>query len=319
MNGVILDCDSLGPDSLDLSPVYDLPVNWTSYRDCPDRQVAERIADADIVLTNKTMISASAIAHAPRLKLIAAMATGTNQIDLEAAAARGIVVSNAVGYCTGSVVQHCWALILALTTKLESYHEAAVDGCWQQSRFFCAMDFPVRELSGKVMGIIGAGELGSSMAKIAEAFGLQVIYARLPGRAYTCAVERMDFDEFLKYADIVSIHCPLTADTVDLIGEKQFTLMQKSTILINSARGGIVNEAALKQALCNGDIAGAATDVLTVEPPVDGNVLLDPNIPNLIVTPHSAWVAQEARQRLVAQLAENIGGFLAGKPRNQVN
>lgn len=319
MNGVILDCDSLGPDSLDLSPLYDLPINWTSYQDCPDRQIAERIADADIVLTNKTAISASAIAQAPRLKLIAAMATGTNQIDLEAAAARGIVVSNAVAYCTGSVVQHCWGLILALTTKLESYHEAAVDGCWQQSRFFCAMDFPVRELSGKVLGIIGAGELGSGMAKIAEAFGMRVIYARLPGRAHTSGVARMDFEEFLKCADIVSIHCPLTADTKDLIDETQFGLMQKSTIVINSARGGIVNEAALKQALCNGDIAGAATDVLTVEPPVDGNLLLDPSIPNLIVTPHSAWVAQEARQRLVTQLAENISGFLDGKPRNQVN
>lgn len=318
MNGVILDYDSLGPDSLDLSPIYDLPVNWTSYRDCPQRQIAERIADADIVLTNKTLICASAIAQAPQLKFIAAMATGTNQIDLQAAAARGIVVSNAVGYCTGSVVQHCWALILALTTKLESYHEAAVDGCWQQSRFFCAMDFPVRELSGKVMGIIGAGELGSGMAKIAEAFGLRVIYARLPGRVHSSAVERMDFDEFLKTVDIVSIHCPLTSDTIDLISEKQFALMQKTTILINSARGGIVNEAALKQALCNGDIAGAATDVLTEEPPVDGNLLLDRSIPNLIVTPHSAWLAQEARQRLVTQLADNISGFLNGKPRNQV-
>ena len=319
MNGVILDCDSLGPDSLDLSPLHNLPISWTIYPDCLDQQVAERIVDADIVLTNKAVISALAIAQAPRLKLIAVMATGTNQVDLEAATERGIVVSNAIGYGTGSVVQHCWALILALTTKLESYHQAAVGGRWQQSRFFCSMDFPVRELSGKVLGIVGAGELGLGVAKIAEAFGMQVIYAGLPGRTHNSAIERVAFDAFLARADIISIHCPLTADTRDLIGEAEFALMQSSTLVINSARGGIVNEAALKQALCNGDIAGAATDVLTVEPPVDGNLLLDPSIPNLIITPHSAWVAQEARQRLIVQLADNIGGFLDGKPRNQVN
>jgi glycerate dehydrogenase len=319
MNGVILDCDSLGPDSLDLSPLHNLPISWTIYPDCLNQQVAERIVDADIVLTNKAVISALAIAQAPRLKLIAVMATGTNQVDLEAATERGIVVSNAIGYGTGSVVQHCWSLILALTTKLESYHQAAVGGRWQQSRFFCSMDFPVRELCGKVLGIIGAGELGLGVAKIAEAFGMQVIYAGLPGRTHNSAIERVAFDAFLARADIISIHCPLTADTRDLIGEAQFALMQSSTLVINSARGGIVNEAALKQALCNGDIAGAATDVLTVEPPVDGNLLLDPSIPNLIVTPHSAWVAQEARQRLIVQLADNIGGYLDGKPRNQVN
>lgn len=319
MNGVILDCDSLGPDSLDLSPLHNLPISWTIYPDCLNQQVAERIVDADIVLTNKAVISALAIAQAPRLKLIAVMATGTNQVDLEAATERGIVVSNAIGYGTGSVVQHCWSLILALTTKLESYHQAAVGGRWQQSRFFCSMDFPVRELCGKLLGIIGAGELGLGVAKIAEAFGMQVIYAGLPGRTHNSAIERVAFDAFLARADIISIHCPLTADTRDLIGEAQFALMQSSTLVINSARGGIVNEAALKQALCNGDIAGAATDVLTVEPPVDGNLLLDPSIPNLIVTPHSAWVAQEARQRLIVQLADNIGGYLDGKPRNQVN
>ncbi len=319
MNGVILDCDSLGPDSLDLSPLRNLPIRWEIYPDCADKQVAERIVDADIVLTNKAMISALAIAQAPHLKLIAVMATGTNQVDIEAATAQGIVVSNAIGYGTGSVVQHCWSLILALTTKLESYHHAAVGGRWQQSRFFCSMDFPVRELCGKVLGIIGAGELGVGVANIAEAFGMQVIYAGLPGRTHNSAVERVPFESFLAQADVISIHCPLTAETTDLIGEAQFALMQRSTIIINSARGGIVNEAALKQALCNADIAGAATDVLTVEPPVDGNLLLDPSIPNLIITPHSAWVAREARQRLIVQLAENIRGFLDGKPRNQVN
>ena len=318
MNGVILDCDSLGPDSLDLGPLHELPINWTLYPDSSDDQVAERIIDADIVLTNKAMFSEADMSAAPRLKFIGVMATGTHHIALEAARQRGIVVSNAIGYCTGSVVQHVWSLILALTTKLLPHHNAVLDGRWQQKPNFCAMDFPVRELSGKVMGVIGAGELGKGVAKIAEAFGMQVIYAALPGHSHSGSMDRMALDDFLSCADVISIHCPLTAKTWDLIGEPQFALMKDSTLIINSARGGIINEAALKQALITGQIAGAATDVLTVEPPVDGNVLLDQTIPNLIITPHSSWVAIEARQRLIVQLADNLRGFLDGKPRNQV-
>ena len=318
MNGVILDTDSLGPDSLDLGALYELPINWTLYPDSSDDQVAERIIDADIVLTNKAMFSEADMSAAPRLKFIGVMATGTNHIALEAARQRGIVVSNAIGYCTGSVVQHVWSLILALTTKLLPHHNAVLGGRWQQNQNFCAMDFPVRELSGKVMGVIGAGELGNGVAKIAEAFGMQVIYAALPGHSHSGSMDRMALDEFLSCADVISIHCPLTAKTQNLIGDAQFALMKDSTLVINSARGGIINEPALKQALIMGQIAGAATDVLTVEPPVDGNVLLDPAIPNLIITPHSAWVATEARQRLVIQLADNLRGFLDGKPLNRV-
>ena len=318
MNGVILDCDSLGPDSLDLGPLHDLPINWTLYPDSSDEQVAERIIDADIVLTNKALFSEADMSAAPRLKFIGVMATGTNHIALDAARQRDIVVSNAIGYCTGSVVQHVWSLILALTTNLLPYHNAVLGGRWQQKQYFCAMDFPVRELSGKVLGVIGAGELGNGVAKIAQAFGMQVIYAALPGHSHSCSMDRVALDEFLACADVISIHCPLTNKTRDLIGEDQFARMKDSTIIINCARGGIVNEAALKQALIKGHIAGAATDVLTVEPPIDGNVLIDQAIPNLIITPHSAWVATEARQRLIVQLADNLRGFLDGKPRNQV-
>lgn len=319
MQGVILDFDSVGPGDLDLSKLYELPVQWTVYPNCLASQVAERIASADIVLINKAPILAPQIESASELKLISIFATGTNIIDLNAARARGIVVSNAIGYGTGSVVQHVWSLILALTTNLDGYRKAAMDGSWEESDFFCVMDFSVRELQGKVIGIVGAGELGSGVAKIAEAFGMRVVFAALPGRSYSPQANRIPFKDLLTKADIVSLHCPLTKDTAGLISTEELGLMKDSAILINTARGALVDEHALKKALQERTIAGAATDVLSVEPPVDGNVLLDESIPNLIITPHVAWIARESRQRLVDQVAGNVEAFLEGKPRNQVN
>ena len=312
MKAVLLDCDTLSPDDLDLSALLALPVDWTIYPETADRQVSERIADADIVLTNKAQISALSLSQAPRLKMISIMATGTNAVDLLAASQHQVAVCNALKYGTGSVVQHAWALILALTTKLADYQRVAVDGTWQDSSLFCLLDFPVEELQGKVMGIVGAGELGRGVAKVAEAFGLEVIYAALPGREYADQ-QRVDFKDFLKRADIVSLHCPLTADTTNLINKAELALMKPSAILINTARGGIVNEVALVQALSDGSIAGAGIDVLTNEPPREGNPLLDETIPNLIVTPHCAWVARQSRQRLVDQTVENLRAFLQGE------
>jgi len=318
MEGVILDFDSVGPADLDLTKLYDLPVKWTIYPNCLPSQVAERITTADIVLINKAPILAPQIKSASQLKLISIFATGTNIIDLEAAREKNIVVSNAVGYGTGSVVQHVWSLILALTTNLDSYRKAAMDGSWEESDFFCVMDFSVRELQGKVLGIVGAGELGSGVAKIAEAFGMQVIFAALPGRSHSPQPNRIPFKDLLARSDIVSLHCPLTKETSGLIGTEELALMKKSAILVNTARGALVDEKALKEALQARIIAGAATDVLSVEPPVDGNVLLDERIPNLIVTPHVAWIARESRQRLIDQVAGNVKAFLDGKPQNQV-
>lgn len=318
MEGVILDFDSVGPADLDLTKLYDLPVKWTIYPNCLPSQVAERITTADIVLINKAPILAPQIKSASQLKLISIFATGTNIIDLEAAREKNIVVSNAVGYGTGSVVQHVWSLILALTTNLDGYRKAAMDGSWEESDFFCVMDFSVRELQGKVLGIVGAGELGSGVAKIAEAFGMQVIFAALPGRRHSPQPNRIPFKDLLARADIVSLHCPLTKETSGLIGTEELALMKKSAILVNTARGALVDEKALKEALQARIIAGAATDVLSVEPPVDGNVLLDERIPNLIVTPHVAWIARESRQRLIDQVAGNVKAFLDGKPQNQV-
>ena len=318
MEGVILDFDSVGPADLDLTKLYDLPVKWTIYPNCLPSQVAERITTADIVLINKAPILAPQIKSASQLKLISIFATGTNIIDLEAAREKNIVVSNAVGYGTGSVVQHVWSLILALTTNLDGYRKAAMDGSWEESDFFCVMDFSVRELQGKVLGIVGAGELGSGVAKIAEAFGMQVIFAALPGRSHSPQPNRIPFKDLLARADIVSLHCPLTKETSGLIGTEELALMKKSAILVNTARGALVDEKALKEALQARIIAGAATDVLSVEPPVDGNVLLDERIPNLIVTPHVAWIARESRQRLIDQVAGNVKAFLDGKPQSQV-
>jgi glycerate dehydrogenase len=318
MQGVILDFDSVGPADLDLSKLYELPVNWTIYSHCLPSEVTQRIADADIVLINKAPILAPQIKAATRLKFISIFATGTNIIDLDAARANKIVVSNAVKYGTGSVVQHVWSLILALTTNLDGYRQAAMDGRWEDSEFFCFMDFSVRELQGKILGIVGAGELGCGVAKIAEAFGMEVIYASLPGRVHSHQPNRMPLNSLLSKADIVSLHCPLTETTKNLIGEKELELMPSTSLLVNTSRGALIDEPALRQALIEERIAGAALDVLSVEPPVDGNILLDQSIPNLIITPHVAWIAQEARQRLIDQVAGNVEAFLQGKPQNQV-
>jgi len=318
MKGVILDFDSIGPTDLDLTSLHQLPIQWTIYPDCKASQVAERIANADIVLTNKTAIRTSEMVEAKNLKLIALFATGTDIIDLAGASAKNIMVSNAIGYGTASVVQHVWSLILALTTNLNEHSKAATDGRWRNSRFFCLLDSPVQELDGKVLGIVGAGELGLGVAKIAEAFGMKVFFASLPGRVHSNQVSRMPFDELLKAVDILSLHCPLTEATTKLIGADELGSMKGSALLINTARGGLIDEKALKDALTYGVIAGAAVDVLSVEPPSDGNLLIDSYIPNLIVTPHVAWIARESRQRLVNQVAENVKGFLEGEPRNQV-
>lgn len=317
MKGVILDIDSLGPEDVDLGPIIGLPIEWTIYSACRPEQVAERIADAELVLTNKAPIGEKELSAAPGLRYIGVLATGTNVIDLAAASASKVVVSNVLGYGSASVVQHTWALILALATRLPDYNVAALDGRWAESPFFCLQDFPVKELAGKVLGIVGYGELGRGVAAVGQAFGMYVKIASLPWR-HGDEPERTPFDSLINQADVISLHCPLTEETRHLIGRRELAKMKSTALLINCARGGIVDEQALVDALEDGVISGAGIDVLSEEPPVNGNPLLNPKIPNLIVTPHSAWVAQESRQRLIDQVAENIQAFLAGKPRNVV-
>ncbi|MBT6320493.1 D-2-hydroxyacid dehydrogenase [Porticoccaceae bacterium] len=319
MRGVILDCDSLGPDDLDFSALYDLPVSWTVYGNCPASEVVERIGDAEIVMTNKTVVDAATLSQAPNLKLITLPATGTNVVDLVAASEQGVVVCNAVNYGTASVVQHVWALILALTTNLQSYSRGVMDGSWGESEMFCLLQYPVRELEGKTLGIVGAGDLGRGVAKIAQAFGMQVIFAALPERNHLDDLPRLALHELLPRVDILSLHCPLTPQTKGLISSAELALMKTSALLINTARGPLIDEPALKQALVKSEIAGAGLDVLSAEPPVGGNLLIDNAVPNLIITPHSAWIAAESRQRLMGQMVENISAFLEGKALRRVN
>ena len=313
MKGVILDADSLGPDDVDLGPITRLPVEWTLYGTSRREQVAERIADAEIVLTNKAPIGEPELDGASRLRYIGVLATGTNVIDLEASSARNVVVSHVVGYGSASVVQHTWAFILALATRLPDYNVAALDGRWAESPFFCLQDFPVRELAGKTLGIVGYGQLGRGVAEVGHAFGMDVKIASFPWR-HGDDPERVPFDSLIATADVISLHCPLTEETRNLIGRRELARMKSTALLINCARGGIVDEQALVDALEDGVIGGAGFDVLSEEPPINGNPLLNPAVPNLIVTPHSAWVARESRQRLIDQVAENIQAFLAGRP-----
>lgn len=227
------------------------------------------------------------------------------------------MVCNCQGYGTAAVAQHTLMLMLNLATSFVPYHQAVQQGQWQRSSQFCLLDYPIVELAGKTLGIVGYGELGQAVAKLAEAFGMQVKIAALANRPQSAS--RVPFAELLPQVDFLSLHCPLTEDTRDLIGPAEFAAMKHSAFLVNCARGGIVNEAALAEALQSGQIAGAAMDVLSVEPPKQGNILLDPAIPNLILTPHSAWGSVDARQRIVQQMVENVIAFQQGQPIRQVN
>ena len=318
MKGVVLDFDTLGPQDLDTSALFSLPIEWEIYGNSSMSDVSGLIKNAHVVLTNKVVLTRENINHARDLKFIGLFATGTNIIDLDAAAECGVSVSNAVGYGTRSVVQHTWALILALTTKLLGYSKASMNGRWQESDSFCVIDYPVQELSGKTIGIIGAGELGRGVASVAPVFGMKVRYASLKNTKHSFQNDRIDFDDLLKESDVLSLHCPLTEDNINLIDQRELKLMKSSSILINTARGKLINEKSLHEALINGEIAGAGLDVLSEEPPINGNILLDERVPNLIVTPHTAWISKESRQRLVEQVAGNIKGFLEGGKFNRV-
>ena len=317
MKAVFLDYQSLDKNDLDFRALAAQFDQWTVYPATSPLEVAERIADAEVIITNKVQINAEHMQHNPQLKVILISATGTNNVDLEYAREQGIVVCNCQGYGTAAVAQHTIMLMLNLATSLLQYDRAVRAGEWNKSTQFCLMDYPIMELSGKTLGIVGYGELGQAVAKLAEAFGMQVKIAALPNRP--AREKSVPFAELLPQVDFLTLHCPLSDETRDLIGREELEKMKSSAFLINCARGGVVNEAALAEALKAGEIAGAATDVLTVEPPKNGNVLLDAGIPNLIITPHSAWGSVDARQRIVQQMVENMVAYKAGQPSRQVN
>ncbi len=312
MKAVFLDVNSLDRGDLDFSAVQALVDQWQGYEATSPAQVDECIADAEIVVVNKVVLDAAALRRAEKLRLVCIVATGTNNVDLEAAKSLGIRVCNCQAYGTASVVQHVLTLMLALSTRLLQYHQAVQAGDWGRSSQFCLLDYPVTELSGKTLGIVGYGELGRGVAAVAVALGMKVLVAERRGVAPREG--RLTLEQLLPQIDVLSLHCPLTEDTAGLIGEAELGLMKKGALLINASRGGIVDEPALVTALKSGHLAGAGVDVLSVEPPRNGNPLLDCDHPNLIVTPHSAWGSREARQRIVDQLAENIEGFARGEP-----
>ncbi len=317
VQAVYLDYASSDQNDLDFKALHAAFERVQLYPTTHPQDVLARVCDVDVIITNKVVIDAAIIQQCPHLKLILISATGTNNVDLAAAKARGIVVCNCQAYGTSAVAQHTLMLMLNLATSFVSYQKDIQAGKWQKAAQFCLLDAPIVELAGKTLGIIGYGELGRAVAKLAEAFGMKVLVGNLPNRPSDAS--RVPFAELLAQVDFLSLHCPLTEDTKHLMSTAQFEAMKPSAFLINCARGGIVDEVALANALRTGQIAGAATDVLTVEPPTAGNVLLDAAIPNLIVTPHNAWGSSDARQRIVNQMLENVDAFKAGQPIRQVN
>lgn len=309
---VFLDHSSLDLGDLDLSSLSSCFADLQLYPHSTPAQTIERLQGVQVAISNKVPLTAEVFAACPELKLILVAATGINSIDLAAARAHGISVSNCQGYGTPSVAQHTLMLLLALATRLPDYQQDIRAGRWQQAQQFCLLDHPIIELHGKTLGMLGHGELGSAVARLAEAFGMRVLLGQLPGRP--ARADRLPLDELLPRVDALTLHCPLNNDTLNLIDARELSLMKPGALLINTARGGLVNEQALADALRAGHLGGAATDVLTQEPPKDGNVLLAADIPRLIITPHSAWGSREARQRIVSQLAENAQAFFNGAP-----
>jgi glycerate dehydrogenase len=294
--------------------------DWVEYGKTRPEEVVERLQGADVALINKVVLDAATIGRLPELKMIAVAATGTNCVDLEACKARGIVVSNIRGYAVHTVPEHVMSLLLALSRNLVAWRETLIAGGWQQSGQWCLFDHPIRDLHGATLGLIGSGTLGHGVARLAEAFGMRVLLAERKGAASVRAGYTA-FEDVLAQADAISLHCPLTPETRGLIGEAELRAMQSSALLINTARGGIVDEAALARALREGWIGGAGFDVLIAEPPADDHPLVDPALlalPNFLLTPHVAWSSRPAMQALADQLIDNIEAFAAGSPRNRV-
>jgi glycerate dehydrogenase len=294
--------------------------DWVEYAKTTPGQVGERLAGATIAIVNKAPLPAVTVDALPDLKMVAVAATGTNIVDLDACRRRGIVVSNIRGYAEHTVPEHVFSLLLALSRNLMAWRESVLAGRWQQSDQFCLFDHPIRDLHGATLGLIGSGSLGNGVARLAEAFGMRVLRAEhkdvtvvRPG--YTV------FSRVLREADAITLHCPLTPQTQRLIGEAELQSMKATALLINTARGGLVDEAALIRALREGWIGGAGFDVITAEPPPEGHPMVDPELlalPNFLLTPHVAWASRPAMQALADQLIDNIEAFVGGNPSNRV-
>ncbi|TVQ90774.1 MAG: glycerate dehydrogenase [Chromatiaceae bacterium] len=316
--GVLLDLSSIDRGDLDLSALTRVCARWQCHDRTPPAATAERIATADLVVTNKVRLGAAEFAVAPRLRLVCIAATGTDNVDLAAAAARGIAVCNVIRYATASVIQHVFAAMLGWATRLGDQVAAVRAGRWCAAPQFCLLEQPVRELAGLTLGVVGYGELGRAVARVADCLSMRVLVAARPGSSAPHPPDRLALDVLLPQVDVLTLHCPLAANTRHLIGARELARMRPDALLINTARGGIVDEAALANALRAGHLGAAAVDTLSEEPPLPGHPLLAADIPNLMVTPHVAWASQAARQRLIGEVAANIAAFSAGIRRNRV-
>jgi glycerate dehydrogenase len=290
---------------------------WQEYAASTVGEAAERLREATVAITNKVPLRAETLKKLPKLKMIAVAATGYDVIDVDYCKANGIAVANIRNYAVHTVPEHAFALILALQRNLIAYREDVAKGRWAEVDQFCFFDHPIRDLFGATLGIIGEGVIGQGAAKIAQGFGMKVLFAdhpppKVPGVTFT------PLDQVLRESDVLSLHAPLTPDTRNLIGAAELRSMKPTAILINTSRGGLVDEQALATALTEGWIAGAGFDVLTKEPPKEGNPLLDLKLPNFILTPHVAWASEGAMQFLADQLIDNIEAFVRGKPQHLV-
>jgi len=326
MNTAFLDYKTVDPGDLDLSPLRNIAPNLILYDKTAADKVNERIQDADIIIINKIKLDAAALHQAKKVKLICLVATGTDNVDLVGAKEQGITVCNIKNYCTDSVAQHVVLSILALSHHFDEYQVSLKQGLWQKSEQFCLLEYPIIELSSKTLGIVGLGVLGTAVAKLAVSFGMRILVAESfrpensskNDEQQKSEFKRVPFQDLVAQSDVISLHCPLTKETKGLFDLKTFKSMKKNALLINTARGGLINDEALLHALENGSIAGAALDVLDREPPAADHPLLTSGLPNLIVTPHIAWAAKEARQRSLDEIAKNIACYLEGAPRNVV-
>lgn len=316
MKIVILDRATLGPTVKLRAP--DFAHQLVSYDATNLDQAPARIADADVVITNKVRLEAQAIAEAKKLKLVAVAATGTDNVDLAECARRNIVVSNIRNYAVNTVPEHTFALIFALRRSIAAYAASVSAGRWQQAGQFCYFDYPIQDLAGSTLGIIGDGVLGRAVADIGRALGMKVLVSAFKGSSGMGSLYT-PFEDVLAQSDVITLHCPLNQATRNMIGAPEFARMRRKPLIINTARGGLVDEQALGDALRSGAIVGAGFDVCTVEPPDSTHPLMAlTSLPNFLLTPHVAWASEEAMQALADQLVDNIEAFAASTPRNVV-
>lgn len=288
---------------------------WIEHGETLADQVVDRVRDASIIISNKLSLREAELSSAKNLKLIAIAATGSDCVDLDYCRRRGIAVCNVRGYATNSVPEHVLMMILALRRNLFAYRNDVQSGLWNQSKQFCLLTHELHDIKGSTFGIVGYGSIGKAMARLAESVGMRVLIAERRD-AFETRKGRTRFEDTLELSDVVSLHCPLNDETRDLIGADELRTMKRNALLINTARGALVDDVALIEALRVGQLAGAGIDVVREEPPSQGNPLLDLDLPNLIVTPHVAWASNEAVQALADQVIDNIEAFIDGKPQN---